>query len=286
MNLSIFQGSCIVLMENFQVDEVLNTIKAEKVTRFAGVPTMYIALNSHPSIEKYGLDQVKVFQSGGASLPGEIIRNFEDRVSALVLEAYGLTESSPAATGFLPDPNRKIGSVGLALPWTEVKIVDLATGTQEMAIGQEGELILRGPQMMKGYWGMPEETEIALRDGWLYTGDIAKMDQDGFVYIVDRKKDLILASGFNVYPREVEEVLFEHPAILEAAVVGVKDDYRGENVKAYIVLKEGMEATEKDIMAFCRKNLVDYKVPKIIEFLDELPKTQVGKISRIALRNQ
>ncbi|RHW36843.1 long-chain fatty acid--CoA ligase [Lysinibacillus yapensis] len=286
MNLSLFQGSCIVLLENFQTDQVLNAIKEEKVTRFAGVPTMYIALNSHPEIENYGLDQIKVFQSGGASLPAEVIRSFDNRASAYVLEAYGLTESSPAAIAFPPKPNRKIGSVGLPLPWTEVKIMDIETGTTELPVGHEGELILKGPQIMKGYWGMREETEYALRDGWLYTGDIAKMDHDGYIYIVDRKKDLILASGFNVYPREIEEVLFEHPAILEAAVVGVKDDYRGENVKAYILLKDGFDVTEKDIIDFCKTSLVNYKVPRIIEFVDELPKTQVGKISRVALRNR
>ena len=285
MNLSIYQGSCLVLMQNFQVDEVLNTIKKEKITRFAGVPTMYIALNSHPLIEQYGIEHMKILQSGGASLPIEIMRSFEQTAGTWISEAYGLTEASPGSIVSPAGPNRKIGSVGLPLPLTEVKIVDIATGTHEMETGQEGELLLRGPQIMKGYWKMPEETQATMRDGWLYTGDIAKIDQDGFVYIVDRKKDLIVASGFNVYPREVEEVLFEHPAILEAAVVGVVDDYRGETVKAYIVVKEGIEVTKEEITLFCKQNLVDYKVPKIIEITDGLPKTQVGKISRVALRN-
>lgn len=285
MNLSIYQGSHLILLEKFQVDEVLNSIKNEHVTRFAGVPTMYIALNDHPSIENYNLEQVKVFHSGGASLPIEIIRSFENKVSVPILEAYGLTESSPGALVRPPKHNSKIGSVGLPLPLTEIKIVDIETGLQEMAIGEEGELIIKGPQIMKGYWGLLDETAYSLRDGWLYTGDIAKVDQDGFVYIVDRKKDLIIASGFNVYPREVEEVLFEHPAILEAAVIGVKDDYRGETIKAYVLLKDQVHVTEKDIIDFCKKSLVSYKVPKIIQFIDELPKTQVGKISRVALKN-
>jgi len=185
-----------------------------------------------------------------------------------------------------PFAARKPGTVGIGMPLTEYKVVDVATGTQELPPGEVGELIIRGPQVMKGYWNMPEETAVTLRDGWLYTGDLASIDEEGYVTIVDRKKDMIIAGGYNIYPREVEEVLYEHPAVKEAVVIGVPDSYRGETVKAVIVLKDGQQASEDDIIRHCRKNLASYKVPRIVEFRTELPKTNVGKILRRALREE
>jgi len=181
---------------------------------------------------------------------------------------------------------RKAGSIGLPLPDMEARIVDVETGTQDMPIGEPGELILRGPTIMKGYWNKPEETAQVLRDGWLYTGDIATMDEEGYFYIVDRKKDMIIAGGYNIYPREIEEVLYEHPKVLEAVAVGVPDPYRGETVKVFIVLRPGESATEDEIIAFCRERLAAYKVPRLVEFRSELPKTLVGKILRRALREE
>ncbi|MBK5441552.1 long-chain fatty acid--CoA ligase [Peribacillus sp. TH24] len=284
MNLGILQGSCLILLPKFHLEEVLNTIKWEKPTRFAGVPTMYTALNNHPEAEKFGLNSIKLCHSGSSPLPGEVMDEFERRTGAEISESYGLSEAAP---GVLCTPSyikRKNGSVGIPLPYTEAKILDLATGLYEADIGVVGELVIRGPQIMKGYWNMPKETEASLKDGWLYTGDIAKKDGDGFYYIVDRKKDLIIASGYNVYPREVEEVLYEHPSILEAVVVGIKDDYRGETVKAVIVLKEGKYLTKDELTIHCQKYLSPYKVPKVVDIRETLPKTSVGKILRRTLK--
>lgn len=281
----VMQGSCLILIPRFDPEEVLNTIKREKPTRFPGVPTMFMALNTHPKFMESGWESIKFYQSGSAPMPVEFLHEFEGKTGGKIIEGYGLTEASPAVTiqSFV---ERKFGSVGVPLPNTNCKIVDMETGIKEISPGEIGELIIQGPQIMKGYWNMPEETAEALRDGWLYTGDIAQMDEDGYIFIVDRKKDLILASGFNVYPREVEEVLYEHPSVEEAVVIGVVDSYRGETVKAIIVLKDDMQTTEDDLKAHCKKNLTLYKVPKIFEFRSELPKTNVGKILRTLLRDQ
>lgn len=286
MNVGIFQGYCLIVLSRFEKEEVLQTIKREKPTYFPGVPTMYIALNSHPELERYGMNELKVCHSGGASIPVELLNEFEQKTGTNIYEAYGLSESSPGALGQSPFQERVHGSVGTALPGTEVKIVDLANRNMEVALNEVGELLIKGPQVMKGYWNMPEETAHSLQNGWLFTGDIARKDQDGRIYIVDRKKDLIIASGYNVYPREVEEVLYEHPAVLEAVVIGVPEVYRGENVKAIVVLKEGKQLLADELFTHCKKYLSPYKVPKIIEFRSTIPKTSVGKILRRALRDE
>nr|WP_323741969.1 long-chain fatty acid--CoA ligase [Salinibacillus xinjiangensis] len=286
MNLSIFTGSMNILLPKFELEEVLQTIKDLQPTTFPGVPTMYVAITSHPKAEEYGLGSIRICNSGSAPMPGELLRSFEKKTGALILEGYGLSEASPITHCNPMFAERKPGSIGIGFPSTEYKVVDLSDGSKEVPYGENGELIIKGPQVMKGYWNMPDETANTLRDGWLYTGDIARMDEDGYVYIVDRKKDLIIASGYNVYPRDVEEVLYEHPAVQEAVVVGIPDAYRGETVKAVAVLKEGRQCTEEDMIAYCRENLAAYKVPRMVEFRDELPKTNVGKILRRKIREE
>ncbi len=286
MNLAIYQGAENILLPRFELKEVLETIRDKQPTVFPGVPTMYVAITNTPGVEQYGISSIKTCNSGSAPMPLELMRDFESKTGAVVLEGYGLSEASPVTHCNPPFAARKPGTVGIGMPLTEYKVVDVATGTQELPPGEVGELIIRGPQVMKGYWNMPEETAAVLRDGWLYTGDLASIDEEGYVTIVDRKKDLIIAGGYNIYPREIEEVLYEHPAVREAAAIGVPDPYRGETVKAIIVLKDGQQASEEDILAHCRKNLAAYKVPRIIEFRTELPKTNVGKILRRALREE
>jgi long-chain acyl-CoA synthetase len=286
MNLSIFTASESIMLPRFDLEEVLNTIKVEQPTTFPGVPTMYVAITNHPKAQEYGIDSIVVCNSGSAPMPLELMKEFEGKTGAKILEGYGLSEASPVTHCNPIFGERKPGSVGIGYPSTDYKIVDLGTGAEEVPTGELGELVIKGPQVMKGYWNMPEETAITLRDGWLYTGDIARVDEDGYLYIVDRKKDLIIASGYNIYPRDIEEVIYEHPAVQEAVVVGVPDPYRGETVKAYVVLKAGKEATEEEIIDYCRQNLAAYKVPKLIEFRSELPKTNVGKILRRALREE
>lgn len=286
MNLGIWLGAESILLPRFETLEVLQTIKKHRPTYFPGVPTMYIALNAYPGAEQYGIDAIRICNSGSAPLPIELIQSFQQKTGAKMFEGYGLSEASPTTHSTPRSGLKRPGSMGVPLPGTEARIVDMETGTKTLPIGEEGELVIRGPQVMKGYWNMPEETKKAIRDGWLYTGDIARMDEDGFFYIIDRKKDLIIASGYNVYPREIEEVLYTHPDVLEAAVVGVPDAYRGETVKAFIVLKPGARATSEDIEQFCRKNLAAFKVPKLIEFRESLPKTAVGKVLRRVLAEE
>ncbi|WP_099159108.1 long-chain-fatty-acid--CoA ligase [Virgibacillus ndiopensis] len=286
MNLSIYTGSLSIMLPKFDLDGVLQTIKDLKPTSFPGVPTMYVALTSHPKAEEYGIDSIRICNSGSAPMPGELLRSFEKKTGAMILEGYGLSESAPVTHCNPFFATRKPGSIGIGIPSTEYKIVDLETGTNELPAGEAGEIVIRGPQVMKGYWNMPEETAHTLRDGWLYTGDIAYMDEDGYVFIIDRKKDLIIASGYNIYPRDVEEIIYEYPAVQEAVVVGVPDPYRGETVKAVIVLKDGTHCDEEELIAYCRENMAAYKVPRIVEFRDELPKTNVGKILRRAIREE
>jgi long-chain acyl-CoA synthetase len=286
MNLSIFTGAESIMLPRFDLEEVMTTIKTEQPTSFPGVPTMYVAITNHPRAEEYGLNSIRTCNSGSAPMPVELLREFERKTGAKILEGYGLTEASPTTHCNPPFAARKPGSVGIGMPSTDYKIVDLATGSEEVPAGEFGEVVIKGPQVMKGYWNMPEETANTLRDGWLFTGDIAKVDEDGYLYIVDRKKDLIIASGFNVYPRDIEEVLYEHPAVQEAVVIGVPDPYRGEDVKAFVVLKAGQSATEDEIIQYCKQNMSAYKVPRGVEFRQELPKTGVGKILRRALREE
>lgn len=286
MNLMIYNASLNILFPRFDIEEVLKIIKATQPTIFPGVPTMYIALINHPKVSEYGLNSIKICNSGSAPMPLEVMKEFEEKTGAKIVEGYGLSECSPTTHCNPLFATRKPGSVGIGFPSTEYKIVDLANGTIELPPGEVGEIVLKGPQVMKGYWNLLEETEHALRDGWLHTGDIAYMDEEGYLYIIDRKKDLIIASGYNVYPREVEEVLYEHPVIQEAVVVGVPDEYRGETVRAVIVLKEGKDLTEEDLISYCRKNMAAYKVPRIVEFRNQLPKTNIGKILRRKVREE
>ncbi|TYR78603.1 long-chain fatty acid--CoA ligase [Priestia megaterium] len=286
MHLSVLCGNEILLLPRFDLTEVLETIKREQPSIFPGVPTMYVAITNHPNAKDYQIDCIRICNSGSAPMPVELLREFERKTGAKVLEGYGLSEASPVTNCNPPFAQRKPGTVGLGLPNTAYKVVDVATGTKEMPAGELGEVVIKGPQVMKGYWNQPEETANAIRNGWLYTGDIGAIDEEGYLSIVDRKKDMIIASGFNVYPRDIEEVLYEHPDVKEAVVIGVPDQYRGENIKAILVLKEDKALSEDEIISYCRNHLAAYKIPRIVEFRSELPKTNVGKILRRALREE
>lgn len=283
MILSIMQAYKLVLLPKFDVETVLKTIEKQRTTLFPGAPTIYIALLNHPDLKKYDLSSIECCISGSAPLPVEVQQQFEEVTGGKLVEGYGLTESSPVThSNFLWGRERVKGSIGVPWPDTEAAVLSLATG-EPLPPGEMGEIAVKGPQIMLGYWNRPDETAATLRDGWLLTGDLGYMDEDGYFYVVDRKKDMIIAGGYNIYPREVEEVLYEHPDIQEVVVAGVPDPYRGETVKAYIVLKEGANVTEKQLDEYSRKNLAAYKVPRIYEFRSELPKTAVGKILRRAL---
>ncbi|MFN7948620.1 MAG: long-chain fatty acid--CoA ligase [Blastocatellia bacterium] len=281
-----WQGAMQIQIPKFDVNLLLEAIRKYQPTFFPSVPTLFVAMVNHPEAKHVGLDRVRRFNSGSAPLPVEIIEKFEKMSGQMLYEGYGLTEASPVTHSTPTLSKRKPGSIGLPIPATECKIVDLETGEREVAVGEEGELCIRGPQVMKGYWNRPDETAQTLRDGWLYTGDVARMDEDGFFYIVQRKKDMLIVSGFNVYPNEVEDVLFTHPAVLEAAVIGVPDEYRGEVVKAFVVLKPGAQATEDELKEHCSTRLAKYKWPGHIVITDSLPKSAVGKVLRRVLRDQ
>ncbi|WP_100399825.1 long-chain-fatty-acid--CoA ligase [Bacillus sp. FJAT-44742] len=282
MNLSVMNGSQMVILPKFDPKEVLQMIQKHKITTFPGAPTMYISLLNHPDLEKFDLSSIKACISGSSPLPVEVQHQFESVTGGKLVEGFGLTESSPVTHCNLIWGERKEGSIGL--PWPNTDAAILSQESEDFGEpGEIGELIIRGPQVMKGYWNRPEETAATFFDEWLKTGDMGYMDEEGFFYIVDRKKDMIIASGFNIYPREIEEVLYEHHAVQEAVVIGVPDPYRGETVKAFIVTKEGMTLTEGELNKYCRENLASYKVPKIYEFRSELPKTMVGKVLRRVL---
>ena len=281
MNQSMYLAGAMILIPNPRdIPGLMKTISKHKPTLFPGVPTMYVAFNNFPDIDKYDVSSIRACISGAAGLPVEVQKRFQELTGAHLVEGFGLSEASPVTHGNPVFGDNRIGTIGLPWPDTEARIVDVDTGTTEMPVGEPGELIIRGPQVMKGYWNMPNETAIALRDGWLYTGDIATMDEDGYFRIVDRKKDMIIAGGFNIYPRDVEEVLFENPKVQEAVVAGIPDPYRGETVKAYVILKAGETSTEDEIIQFCKGKMAKYKVPTAVEFRTELPKTVVGKILR------
>jgi long-chain acyl-CoA synthetase len=287
MNQTVYLGGKMILIPNPRIlDHVLKSINKHKPTLFPGVPAMYVAITNHPDVSKYDVSSVRACISGAAGLPPEIQQGFEKLTGGKLVEGYGLSEATPVTHCNPISGKRKEGSwIGVPFPDTDAAIMDIETGEQQLGIGEIGELCIRGPQVMKGYWNMPTETANSLRDGWLHTGDIARMDTDGFFQIVDRKKDMILgAGGFNIYPREVEDVLYEHPKVLEAAAAGIPvGKEKGERVKAYIVLKPGQTATEEEIIEYCRENMAPYKVPKFVEFRSELPKTMVGKILRRVL---
>ena len=281
------QGLEQLLVPRFEAQEMAELVKREEPVMFAAVPTMYMGLNALDDLKSYGFDRVRTYNSGGSALPVELARSFQKKTGKTLYEGYGLSEASPVThfnPPFLGD-NRE-GSIGIPITSTDARVVDSETGEREMPVGEPGELVIKGPQVMKGYWGMPEETENTLRGGWLYTGDVARVDEDGYFYIVDRKKDMILASGYNVYPREIEEVLFEHPDVSEAIAVGVPDEYRGESVKAFVVRRTDGEVTEEEILAFCKERLAPYKAPKSVEFREELPKSTVGKLLRRVLADE
>lgn len=279
MNMGIMQGSKIVLLPKFEVLDVLKTIDKQKPTLFPGAPTIYVGLLNHPDIKKYDLSSIRACISGSAPLPIEIQQKFEKETGGRLVEGYGLTETSPVTHANFLWTKRINGSIGVPWPDTDAKVVDMST-FEDLPTGEIGELIVKGPQVMKGYWNNIEETEHTLRDGWLYTGDLGYMDEEGYFYIVDRKGDMIIAGGYNIYPREIEEVLYEHEGIQEAVVAGIPDPYRGETVKAYIVPKSGITLDKEELNTFCRKHLAAYKVPRLFDFRQELPKTAVGKILR------
>ncbi|HHW75394.1 MAG TPA: long-chain fatty acid--CoA ligase [Firmicutes bacterium] len=272
--------SGLILVPQFNADLIFYLIQQYQPAIFPGVPTAFMALMNHPEVENHNLGSIDICISGAAALPVEVLEQFEQKTGASILEGYGLSEASPITHCNPLLGVRKPGSIGMPYPDTDCKIVDPEKGDQELPAGEEGELIIKGPQVMNGYWNRPNDTAVALRDGWLYTGDIARMDEDGYFYIVDRKKDMIIYGGNNIYPREVEEILYEHPKVAEAVCIGVPEKYFGEVVKAFIVLKDGVEATPEEIIEFCRPRLIKYKVPRQVEFRSELPKTMVGKFLR------
>ena len=281
---TILDGGAMVILPRFELRAALNIIRKYRPTIFHGVPTMYLAFSGAPNARRYGFESLRVCMSGGGPLPIDVKQKFETITGGKLVEGYGLTETSPVTHINPPSGSSKIGSIGLVIADTEARIMDLETGTRELPDGEVGEIAIRGPQVMKGYWNKPADTASALRDGWLYTGDIAKKDSDGYFYIVDRKKDMIIAGGYKVYPREVEEVLFECPHLKEAGVIGVPDPYRGETVKAFVVLRDGANASADEIIAYCRERLAAYKVPREVVFRDALPRSGVGKYLRRELR--
>ncbi|WP_279390770.1 long-chain-fatty-acid--CoA ligase [Alkalihalobacillus sp. LMS39] len=281
MNLSIMNGSKMFIVAKFNPLEILQIIDKHKITIFPGAPTMYIGLINHPDIQNYDLSSIKTCISGSAALPVEVQSKFEELTGGKLVEGYGLTEASPVTHCNLIWGHRQQGSIGL--PWPDTEAVIFTEPGEVAKPGEVGELAIRGPQVMKGYWNRPEDTAATFYEEWLLTGDMGYMDEQGYFYIVDRKKDMIIAGGFNIYPREIEEVLYEHESVLEAVVIGLPDPYRGETVKAFVVKKEGASLTEKDLNEYCRKNLAAYKVPRLYEFRDELPKTMVGKILKRVL---
>jgi long-chain acyl-CoA synthetase len=290
MNTPIANANTILLIPNPRdMLHVLASIDKHRATYYPGVPTMFVGFNNFPDRDKYDLTSLRFAASSAAPLPPEVQHRFEAITGGKMVEGYGLTETSPAVC-MDPIDNPRPHSIGLPLPDTDLRIVDVDTGLQEMPVGEVGELIIKGPQVMKGYWNMPTETTNALRvgpdgqPGWFYSGDIGSMDEDGYFHISDRKKDMIIAGGYNIYPAEVEAALFEHPKVQEATVIGAPDERRGETVKAFVVLKEGCSATEEEIIAFSRQRLAAYKAPRSIEFRDELPKSLVGKVLRRELR--
>ncbi len=287
MNFAISMGWGHILVPKPQPEALLETIRKFKPTFAPLVPTMYIGMLNHPDIDKVDMTSIKGCFSASAPLPLEVIRDFENKTGAVIVEGYGLTETSPV-THINPfaGGKRKVGSIGVSISDTECRIVDLDDVNTDVPVGESGELLIKGPQVMKGYWNNPEETAKTLTDGWLHTGDIAKMDEDGYFYIVDRIKDMIISGGCNVYPRDIEEVFYEHPKVQEAAAIGIPHPTRGEAIKVFVAFKESETATQEELIEYCTDKLAKYKLPTEIEFRDELPKTNVGKILKKDLRNE
>jgi long-chain acyl-CoA synthetase len=276
MNASMRVGATLTLLPKFDPGEALEIMQRDGVTHFYGVPTMYGALLHHPGREDFDTSSLRICITGGASMPVEVLRGFEEAFECELLEGYGLSETSPVASSNHPGRPRKPGSIGTPLREVEMKVVD--EDDNEVAQGEVGEIVIRGHNVMKGYWQRPEATEEAMRGGWFHTGDMAKVDEDGYFFIVDRKKDLIIRGGYNVYPREVEEVLYEHPKIREAAVLGVPHDQWGEEIGAAVVLHDGEELSPEEVSEYVKERIAAYKYPRLVWFMDELPKGPTGKI--------
>jgi long-chain acyl-CoA synthetase len=284
-------GALQIIHPRYDPEQVLTSIRDFRPTCFPAVPTLFVSLLSHPAVGEHGLEQVRLFNSGGAPCPVEVMEEFERRIGRPLNEGYGLSETSPVTHSTPQLAFRRMGSIGLPFPDTDMKIVDVETGRHEVPIGETGELCVAGPQVMKGYWNKPEESAYVLRHGadgrvWFHTGDIARMDEDGYTSIVQRKKDMIIVDGFNVYPSEVESVLYTHPAVKLAAAIGVPDAYHGEIVKACVAFKPGSRTTPEELVAFCRTSLAEYKVPRTVEVRDTLPMSTVGKILYRVLRDE
>jgi len=283
-NFSVWGGWADVLVPRPEPGIIVEMLKKFRPSFLPGVPTIFIGLLNHAGFRKLDLRFIKGFIAGAAPLAVETINELKSLTGGDLINVYGLTEISPMGTASPWKGEIKPGTVGIPLPNTDLRIMDVETGTREVTPGEPGEICFRGPQVMKGYYKRPEETSEVLKDGWLHTGDIGFLDGDGYLTIVDRKKDMIVASGYNVFPQEIDVILFEHPKILEACTIGVPDAYRGEAPKAFVVLKPGMAVSREELIAYCRQKLAAYKVPKEIEFMDELPKSAVGKILRKELR--
>ena len=283
---ALLGGESVPIMR-FTPKAMLTSIQSDRITAIPCSPSIFSACLNQKDIETYDFSSLKVLISGSAPLPQIQKEAFEKRTGVIITEGYGLSETSPV-THFNPlkTTKTKICSIGVPFPGTDAKIVDVEYGIKELGVNEDGELCIKGPQVMKGYYNQPGQTEMVLKDGWLHTGDIAHYDEDGFFYITDRKKDLIISGGYNVYPREIEEVLFKFNKVKEVAVIGVEDQLRGEIAKAIIVLKDGETATKQEIIAYCREHLANYKVPKIVEFRTSIPKSAVGKILKEALRKE
>jgi len=281
MNLSIRSGAEMIVHPRFVLDDVMRDIDKKKPTGFQGVPTMYNAMSNHPKIADFDLRSIKACISGGAPLPVEVKTQFEGLAGCTVMEGYGLTESAPSAACNPLEGVNKAGSIGMPLPHTEIVITDREDPLKILGIGEDGEICIKGPQVMKGYWNRPEATADTIVEGRLRTGDVGYMDEDGYTFIIDRMKDLILCGGFNVYPRHVEEAVYQHPSVEEVTVIGIPDDYRGESPKAFVKLKEGAEPVdEAGMIEFLKERLGKHEIPKAVEFRAELPKTLIGKLSK------
>jgi long-chain acyl-CoA synthetase len=280
MTFALSMGASMVLIPKFEAKMVLKAVDKYGVTIFPGVQAIYVAINNYPEVGKYNIRSIKACISGAGPLHEAVQKRFEELTGGKLVEGYGLTEASPVTHCNPIYGKRKMGKIGLPFPGTDCKIVDVETGKKDLGVGEVGEIVLKGPQVMRGYWNHPEETAMVLKDGWLYTGDIGTMDEEGFFNIVDRKKDMIKVGGENVYPRDIEEVLFKHPKVLDCVAAGVPDEKLVDKVKAYIVLRPGQTATHQEILDFCKDKLAKFKMPKEIEFRDSLPKNMVGKMLR------
>jgi long-chain acyl-CoA synthetase len=276
----VLRGTEFILHPRFEVDRVLNDIHKKRPTIFPGVPTMYTAMLHHPEIDRFDFSSLKACFSGGAPLPVEVMTRVEEMASCRVVEGYGLTETAPACISNPWSGVRKPGSIGLPLPGTDVEIRDVDDPDKLLGVGESGEICVIGGQVTRGYWKKPEETANAIRGGRLHTGDVGYMDEDGYVFLVDRKKDMIISGGYNVFPRNIEEAIWEHPAVAEVTVIGIPDEYRGQAAKAFVKLKEGATLDFDELKAFLADKLGKHEMPAEMELRDELPKTAVGKLSK------